>query len=355
MSKRNWIYPWFVIFLIVSVMEGVPSVNAATQGSDLLVNISLNQPVFTPYQNIIVQVEISNPTNHPVKVLKWFTPAEDIEESLFTVSRSGQPAAYLGAVYKRPAIKDTDYLTLKPGEKITRSVNLSTLYDFSLSGTYTVRYEVASEHLHAEKGVGVQKTPDQLVSNELKVQVTGKVSAKPTPPPPVPGSNTFNKCTADQQTSLVSARSTAQVYSKDAFAYLNNTLKGTRYTTWFGIFNTARYDSVKTHFDAISNAMTNAGITFDCSCKKPYYAYVYPSQPYKIYLCKVFWSAPLEGSDSKAGTLIHEMSHFYVVASTQDYVYGQTGAKDLAIANPDHAINNADNHEYFAENTPPLD
>jgi peptidyl-Lys metalloendopeptidase len=48
------------------------------------------------------------------------------------------------------------------------------------------------------------------------------------------------------------------------------------------------------------------------------------------------------------------MSHFTVVASTNDYVYGQTGAKNLAISDPSKAINNADNHEYFAENTPAL-
>ena len=33
-------------------------------------------------------------------------------------------------------------------------------------------------------------------------------------------------------------------------------------------------------------------------------------------------------------------------------VYGQAGAKNLAISNPTNALDNADNHEYFAENTP---
>ena len=79
---------------------------------------------------------------------------------------------------------------------------------------------------------------------------------------------------------------------------------------------------------------------------------MYPNQPYKIYVCKVFWSAPMAGTDSKAGTLIHEMSHFDVVAATDDFVYGQSGAKNLAITDPNKAVNNADNHEYFAENTP---
>jgi peptidyl-Lys metalloendopeptidase len=79
---------------------------------------------------------------------------------------------------------------------------------------------------------------------------------------------------------------------------------------------------------------------------------VYPNQPYKIYVCKVFWQAPLTGTDSKAGTLIHEMSHFDVTAGTDDFVYGQSGAIQLAITNPDNASMNADNHEYFAENNP---
>ena len=58
------------------------------------------------------------------------------------------------------------------------------------------------------------------------------------------------------------------------------------------------------------------------------------------------------GTDSRAGTLIHEMSHFNAVAGTDDHVYGQSSARSLAISNPADALDNADNHEYFAENTP---
>ena len=60
----------------------------------------------------------------------------------------------------------------------------------------------------------------------------------------------------------------------------------------------------------------------------------------------------MTGTDSKAGTLIHEMSHFTVVAGTDDWAYGQTAAKSLAFSDPAKALDNADSHEYFAENTP---
>lgn len=33
--------------------------------------------------------------------------------------------------------------------------------------------------------------------------------------------------------------------------------------------------------------------------ERNYFAYVYPTQPYKIYLCKVFWQAGMTGTDSK--------------------------------------------------------
>jgi len=46
------------------------------------------------------------------------------------------------------------------------------------------------------------------------------------------------------------------------------------------------------------------------------------------------------------------MSHFTVVAGTDDLAYGQTAAKALATSDPGSAIRNADSHEYFAENTP---
>ena len=134
--------------------------------------------------------------------------------------------------------------------------------------------------------------------------------------------------------------------------YFSASKQDARYTTWFGTFASSRYTTVTSHFNAISSAMTNAGITFDCKSTQKVYAYVYPNQPYTIYLGAVYWTAPALGTDSQAGTLIHEMSHFDVVAGTDDVVYGQAGAKSLAISDPAKAITNADSHEYFAENTP---
>ena len=340
------VFALLAALLVTSVVGAAPRDGAA-------ISLSVEQGAFDASQDVLVTVSLSNPTRHTVRVLKWFTPAEGVEEPLFVVTRDGQPVSYLGAHYKRPPATGQDYISLKSGESITSSVNLGEYYDLSQSGQYEIFYGVASFHLFDEKGNGFNSR-GVLTSEKISVSIVGRPTrGKPTPPPPPPpGGNSFNACSADQQSLLVQAREVAKGYAADSEGYLIAGTQGSRYTTWFGTYSLNRYTTVKENFVAISDAMDNAGIAFDCKCKQPYYAYVYPNDPYKIYLCKVFWQAPLSGTDSKAGTLIHEMSHFGVVAGTDDHAYGQSAAMDLADESPNLAIENADSHEYFAENTP---
>lgn len=352
MKKSRLHLVGFVTSLIVLLM--VVGVVGAAPKDEPQVSLSTSQTEFNASQDVLVSVTFSNPDRNSVRILKWFTPVDGVEEPLFTIKRNGESISYTGAIYKRPAATGQDYITLKAGESITRVVNLGDYYDLSETGQYEVFYAVASFDLFNEKSNSF-KIKDSLSSSSLFLKVDGRAGkGKPTPPPPPPpGGNTFEACTVSQQSDLNAARAEATNYASNSKTYLaGNNGNGLRYLTWFGPFSSSRYNTVKTHFDALYTAWNSAGVNFNCGCKQNYYAYVYPNQPYNIYLCKVFWTAPLSGTDSKAGTLIHEMSHFYVVASTDDFVYGQTGAKNLAITNPDNAINNADNHEYFAENTP---
>jgi peptidyl-Lys metalloendopeptidase len=344
-----------LLFALLAALLITTVAGAAPKDGGAVVSLSVEQSAFDSTQDVLVTVTISNPTNHTVRVLKWFTPADGVEEPLFSVMRNGEPVAYTGAIYKRPAVTGNDYISLKAGESLTNSVNLGDYYDLSESGDYDVFYAVASFNLFDEKG-NAFKFRDDLSSEKISFNVQGRAKPTPTPVPttPPPGSNTFSRCTTDQANTAATARTQAKTYAAGAESYMLGNSPSTRYTTWFGTITSTRTNLVKGHFVAISDAMDNATVTFDCGCKQNYYAYVYPNQPYKIYLCKVFWTAPLTGTDSKAGTLIHEMSHFDVVAGTDDFVYGQSAAKSLAISNPDNAVMNADNHEYFAENTPAL-
>ena len=75
-----------------------------------------------------------------------------------------------------------------------------------------------------------------------------------------------------------------------------------------------------------------------------YYAEVDPDVPYYITLGNAFFSASASGVDSRAGTLIHEATHWKIVRGTDDHAYG--GFQNLSMA---LARNNAQNLERIAE------
>jgi peptidyl-Lys metalloendopeptidase len=350
--------------LSVSVIAALASFAASAGNNGITVSVTPAKAASS--DDVMVNVTMTNTSSVPQYVLKYYTPFNGIEESLFEVTRDGAKVQYLGAHYKRHEPKSSDYLLLKPGKSYKQNVELSALYDMSISGDYKVRYNAASLNLFSstfstsgfaatEKEIGaiqsdaasmfingvhprgfVAETPKELLANTLA------------------GSLSYTNCSASQQTTVASAVAGAKTYAAGANTYLSAGKTGTRYTTWFSAYNATRYSAVKSHYIAIADAFNNKAVTVDCSCTQSYYAYVYPTQPYKIYVCKAFWTAPMTGTDSKSGTLVHEMSHFNATASTDDWAYGQSAAKSLAISNPTNAIDNADSHEYFAENNPAL-
>ncbi len=346
------------IFRSIVVMFGVSIIvfscsTVIFANGTLKVDIAFEKTAFSGGEDVNVTVTVSNPEKRAIRVLRWYTPIDGVEESLFTVTRDGKEVEYVGRHYKRPEPIDKDFIVLRGGESFTRTVKLNDYYDLSGGGTFIVRYEVRSLDVY-DKGPRNGDRVAELISNVDSAWVDADASARPQPPPPPPGTlNSFNKCTVSQQASVLSARDQAAAYASNSLGYLDGSVNaGARYTTWFGVYSSSRYNTVLGNFGAIKSAMDSAQVRFDCGCKQNYFAYVYPTQPYNIYLCKVFWQVPTSGTDSQAGTLVHEMSHFNVVAGTDDVVYGQTGAKNLAISNPNQAVQNADSHEYFAENTP---
>ncbi|GAB3371753.1 M35 family metallo-endopeptidase [Massilia agri] len=355
--------------------------NAAAAPKGVAVTLVPEKTALGQTDDVVVRVTFTNTSSVPQYILKFRTPFNGIEEALFDIKRDGQPVPYLGAHIKRAAPTRSDYFVLKPGASHSMKVELSALYDMSVSGDYQIAYKTSSPQLflaqpqdNARAGAAAAFDADNasvdnasLASNPVSVWIDGRVARgqksqlmldieemKRAAAQPAAASLSFSKCTTSQQTTIAQAMSAGSNMASNSDAYMQNGVIGTRYTKWFGANNATRVATVKSHFAAIKDAFANKPVTVDCGCKQNYYAYVYPTQPYKIYVCKAFWAAPMTGTDSKGGTLVHEMSHFNVVAGTDDHVYGQSGAASLAISDPAKAVDNADSHEYFAENTPAL-
>ena len=338
----------------------VACVGAQAASNGVSATVTVDKQSLGKDDDVVVHVTITNTSASPQYVLKWHTPfGGEIEESLFEVTRDGHKVPYLGPHYKRGAPTPGDYYVLKPGASHSMKVELSAMYDMSVTGDYQVRYNTRSANLfmRSDKEIG------EIQSEPVSIWIDGRLARGTTPPEPLAlsamqaaaaGSLAFSKCTASQQSTVTSAVSAGLNMATNGNTYMTNGVIGSRYTKWFGANNASRVATIKSHFASLKDAFANKPITVDCGCKKSYYAYVYPTQPYTIYVCNAFWSAPMTGTDSKGGTLVHEMSHFNVVASTDDWAYGQSAAASLAISDPAKATDNADSHEYFGENTPAL-
>ncbi len=323
----------------------------AAPGRCLDVRLSAPASVVRGDVDVTVQVAVTNTCRQPVQALSWQLPADDMEEPLFAITRDGQRVAYQGALVKRVKPEAADHVKIAPGQTLNYSVELTGSYDLSQNGRYAIQYAARGHRSSAAEPMGSDAMYLWLEGRTAKLSAT----ALPSAITPAAASISYTgRCTASQITQLQSAVTAATNYSSSSASYLSGISLGTaRYTTWFGTYSSANRTTALDHFQKAAAAFQGQALTLDCSCKKKgTYAYVYPNQPYKIYVCGAFWSAPMTGTDSKGGTLVHEMMHFTVIAGTDDWAYGQTNAKALAISDPIKALNNSDNHEYFAENTP---
>ncbi|HKV11633.1 MAG TPA: M35 family metallo-endopeptidase [Thermoanaerobaculia bacterium] len=334
-------------FLVAAAVAFLAGASAASAGvRDLSSTIEVEKSFAGAADDVVVHFTLRNDSAEDLYVLSWQTPLKGIQGNLFEIRRDGEPVAYTGRLYKRAKPVAADFLRIPAGESISADVELSSVYDMSRTGEYSIQYRVpAGPNKSNVVYLGLER--DERALEPLPAEITAGGNDKYLSP-------SYVSCSTTRQSTLVSALSNAESMSLRAKNYLlavPSTSRSTdpAYKTWFGSYTSTRWSNVQTHYNNIYSAFNTQRVTFYCDCTDSSYAYVYANQPYRIHLCGAFWNAPMTGTDSKAGTLIHEMSHFTVVAGTQDYAYGQTACKNLAISSPTSATNNADNHEYFAE------
>jgi peptidyl-Lys metalloendopeptidase len=339
----------------------------------LVPHLSMEKAELTTADGVNVRFTLANQGSSDLFVLKWKTPLAGIEGDLFTVERDGERVAYTGRLVKRAAPKASAYIRIPAGESLSVTFDLSAVYDMRQPGNYTARYTASGVDVVREdfvRGQTVLGIVEALQSDTLAMTLSGRdlrseqelEAATAGPIDNITGkalTPTFLNCSNSNITSIGNALTNAQNYATESYNFLVNLpvasrTNDARYTTWFGAYTSSRYATVQGHYNNIKNAFAGQVFQLDCDCASDnsYYAFVYANQPYHVHLCGAFFAAPATGTDSKAGTLVHETSHFTVVAGTNDYAYGQTACKRLATKTPNKAVANADSHEYFAENNP---
>ena len=281
--------------------------------------------------SVVVRVTIANPGSAALRV-----PKASFLPQAFSVTRNGAPVAYVGPIAKT---RPSDLVIPAHGRR-TVTVDLSRAFAFTTTGRYV--FALRGARVSATIAARPAWTP-------ARAQTATRVAGI-----------TYVGCDAGQQTQVATAVTDTLAYVTEVQTYFANRQAGARYVQWFGTFDATRWATVRSHFSAMGTLLTSGAIGADCSgtgCGgSDTFAYVYPTDTatHTVHLCTQFWLADPTGTDSKAGTLVHELSHFDDIGATTDWVYGQSSAASLAVSNADRAVENADNHEYMAENTPAI-
>lgn len=133
------------------------------------------------------------------------------------------------------------------------------------------------------------------------------------------------------------------------------------YVLWFGAYDAGRAATVRSNLETIRSQALISQPAYTCmpqgqgACSPGTLAYLIAGTSFEVTLCDAFFSQVGAQQDSAWGTLLHEFSHFAIGPETDDHCYGDIGPnRCLALArnDPDTAIDNADNYQYFVERSP---
>jgi peptidyl-Lys metalloendopeptidase len=340
-----------LIKLLVSILGFLalaPALCLAAIPPGIAVTIAPTKASFGPREELMVTVSYANVTDSDIRLLKWGTGLDGrIGPNIVDLKFEGRSLAYTGILVKRLPPTESDFVILSANKTLSAKVSLDLSYAINLQGQY----------LMEPKDRRSQTAQLKSTANAFRLSADRPVFRLKRPA-------AFTECTVEKKNQLTAALGAAESISRVARDAIRNTSTNMRITAprhqeWFGAYDLGRWDRTQVNFDNIYNATANKTVGFDCSCDDPgiddpdnTFAYVSSTDHYNMNICGAFWRAPLLGKDSRAGTIVHELSHFNVVAATDDIQYGQNAARSLAKSNPGNAIQNADSHEYFAENTP---
>lgn len=349
--KKRTPYAW--VFLATMAFMSW-RVEASSDG--LVVMLRVDQSEFLSGRPLWLTTIMRNESDRPFRFLVWGTPFEGVfNADMFRFD--GAAALYKGRLVKRAKPNMRDIRTLLPGESISATLDLAQGYAFTQDGQMKVSLATTLYRVHgAPSDEGLMLKPEDMRSLPIAVSIhgTNPAARSGNARQPMPGTS---HCSSRQDDIIRMAVGVASGLAERAANFLvSNAAEAVMptYFMWFGAYSPARYGMVASHFAKIASRLP--GINVDCTCSLPdpeaYFGYISLLQPSTIHVCGAFWEAPMTGTDSMGGTLVHETSHFPLVAGTLDIAYGQENARALARDAPGLAVHNADNHEYFAEGLP---
>jgi len=89
---------------------------------------------------VMLTFELGNKGKKALSVLNWNTPLEGFFGRYLIVTGPQGEVDYTGAMVKRALPRREEYVILPPGGKVSKTVNLATVYDMKTPGRYQIEF-----------------------------------------------------------------------------------------------------------------------------------------------------------------------------------------------------------------------
>ena len=361
MFSKSWYAAGTALAATLLVLGATPALAEPTMNTFPITVTA--QPQYRLGATVEVTFELHNPTGQDYSLLVWDTPLErwDREVGRYVKIRHGnRDLTYQGRVVRRSAAPNArSYRTVHAGETVRETVDLTTAFAFTEPGTYTVTLD--SRIRDAVPGAApAARASTQFTGHDLDAaaatfellpggapRLTVAAKLRQDDAQAALGAK-FRHMSDAQERDVRRAIPKADRYVDKAIDLLDDDPRSEHYKKWMGTWTEDRYNRVRATFRKIDHDADNVTYDGDCDIEGAY-AYVHGDDPNRIWLCDLFWDAPTTGFNSKAGTIVHEESHFYINGGTSDFAYGTEDCKELAKNDPYRAVRNADNYAYFVE------
>ena len=329
-------------------------------------------------QVVACTFEFTNVANEDYYILKGNTPLEGLYSPFVSVYHEGRRIKYQGIIAFRLPPKKQDFLLLKAGQSVSKTVQITDVFTFSSDGLYKIHYvkplkfltqyelELQDDRSYIEKvshsqvsisryiyleSTHLLKTPSVLPKNSSVFP-----SLQPQRIVTLDGclcSITYIGGTRAEQDVVTNIHKNLAQGFEDANKRVGQNVETER---WFGLYYPLRDCTVKHLFQDCANALRKSVVYdfingFPVCNAAPIEAFTFTgSDDRHIYLCgDEFNNRSNERCSSffygKERILVHEWLHSIV--DRDDICYYPINCYNLAVSEPHKAIANAENYALF--------
>ncbi|KAJ2915629.1 hypothetical protein MD484_g4804, partial [Candolleomyces efflorescens] len=326
----------------------------------LTVELSTPSSSISSIEGLTVVATVTNTGTEPVRLLKYGTVLDDkLPTKSFLVSKDGEAVAFTGVKVSVSLsdVDDSSFATVEPGQSVTATHNLASLYNFESAGTGSFTFTPLADFVKVddtarfvEGGQGYARVAD-VTSNTLTIEITGDVSKRELH---LLEKRARNACATTSRASFISSSYTeAKALASGGVSYINSRgASDSLYRAYWGANPTSRVISV---LNGVANE-NSASRTLNCNdpygaCTGGVIAYTVIATT-NIYFCNIFFNevpstslcsgTTVASRNVRGGTTLHEITH--AVSNTDDVTYGC--AADQALSDS-RKIVNADNYNCF--------